>query len=285
MSARRASFSPGTLRGSRSPRKELTQAKPALAHAIALAAACLGLAAAGGAAQAKSKKHQHHHHHHHHQKGGGSASEGRDHLKRANALAGDGDCDAAIEEYTKAYDLLQDPVVLFNRAECYRRTGAGEKAADDYRAFLEKVPNAPNRAAIEAKIVALEAPEPPAGETAKTPPAREAGKTPPPAREAAKTPPREAAKAPPPPAPPKEAEESAPPPELPPPAPKPEVNDQPAVTVRAPREQDSAPSGGTRPWVWVALSVLVVGAGVGGYFMLRPRPEAPPETALGNYRF
>ena len=35
---------------------------------------------------------------------------GKSHLKRANALAGEGDCKAAIEEYTKAYDLLDDPV-------------------------------------------------------------------------------------------------------------------------------------------------------------------------------
>ena len=49
--------------------------------------------------------------------------------------------------------------MLFNRGECYRRTGDSDNAVDDYREFLEKVPNAPNRADIEAKIVALEAPD------------------------------------------------------------------------------------------------------------------------------
>ena len=127
---------------------------------IALAAACFWLGA-GSAAFAKSAKHHHHHQHKSHRPAaGGSVAEGKAHLKRANELAGDGDCAAAIEEYTKAYELLNDPVVLFNRGECYRRTGDGESAADDYHAFLEKVPNAPNRADIEAKLVALEAPEP-----------------------------------------------------------------------------------------------------------------------------
>ena len=84
--------------------------------------------------------------------------EGTNHLKRANALAGEGDCKAAIDEYTKASELLDDPVVLFNRGECYRRTGDGENAVDDYREFLEKLPSAPNRADIEAKIAGARRP-------------------------------------------------------------------------------------------------------------------------------
>lgn len=232
--------------------------------AVALAAVsfCLG---ASSAVLAKARKHKHHTHRprghgHGHAASSGPAAEGRAHLKRANALAGDGDCEAAIEEYTKAYELLEDPVVLFNRGECYRRTGDGENAADDYHAFLDKVPNAPNRADIEAKIVALEAPE-----TPKRPkPAEETG------------PPLQTA-----PPPPKTAEEPPPsPPRAPPPKPA-------AVVAAAPAapEEDSGPSRGSRPWVWIALSVLVAGAAVGGYFMFRPQEQTPPESALGNYRF
>jgi len=240
------------------------------AIALAVACCCLG---ANGAARAKTKKREHHHHHHHHDKksrgesaDSGPAAEGKAHLKRANELAGDGDCAAAIGEYTKAFDLLDDPVVLFNRAECFRRLGAGDHAADDYHAFLDKVPNAPNRADIEAKIVALEAPEPQAREK-----------------------PAEAAPPPVAPPPPREAEARVTPPvapaTAPPPAPPPQ-NPEPVVGVqRQAVADDGGPAHGTRPWVCVALAVLVVGAGVGGYFMLRPRQEPPPESALGNYRF
>ena len=74
----------------------------------------------------------------------------------------------------------------------------------------------------------------------------------------------------------------------PPPAPKPEVKPEPAIAiVRAPTPtgEDAGPAGGSRPWVWVALSVLVVGAAVAGYLLLlRPRDEPPPATVLGNYR-
>src|SRR5436190_24070370 len=83
-------------------------------------------------------------------------TDGRAYLQRANKLAGDGNCAAAVKDYTKAYERLHDPIVLFNRAECYRRLGESAKAVADYRGFLEGFPKAPNRADIENKIAALE---------------------------------------------------------------------------------------------------------------------------------
>lgn len=237
--------------------------------AVALAAVCFCLGVAD-AAWAKSRRHRHHRKRA--PSGEKGAAEGKSHLKKANALAGEGDCKAAIDEYTKAYELLDDPVVLFNRGECYRRTGDGENAVDDYREFLEKVPKAPNRADIEAKILALDAPEPSARE-----PAPEAKTGPPPMKTA--------------PSPPKPAETPASKPAAatgPPPAPTPtpESTPEPVVAVATTaRVEDTGPGGGTRPWVWIALSVVAVGAAVGGFLLFRPHDQAPPSTALGNYRF
>lgn len=240
---------------------------------IALAAigCCLG---ATGAAHARSKKREHHHHHQHKARGRhptGVASEGKTHLNRANELAGDDDCKAAVDEYTKAFVLLDDPAVLFSRAECYRRLGEDEHALEDYHLFLDRVPKASNRAEIEAKMAALVGAEPP--EKPEKP--EKSGETPPP------PPPKEAEARPAPPPP----EPAPPPPAVLPPA-APEAKPEPVLTLRrAAVADDAGPARGTRPWVWVALAVLVAGAAVGGYFMLRPRPEAPPTSALGNYRF
>ena len=195
--------------------------------------------------------------------------------------------------------------MLFNRGECFRRIGDADHAVDDYREFLEKVPNAPNRADIEAKIVAIEAPEPPVAK-APPPPAAPVAKAPPPPprrsrrrrhrhRAVAKAPPRagrEGAAG-------RRRREGPPPPPEPqqvtPPldrrSPRPaaalaETKPAPAVTVRrAAPPADAARTGGSRPWVWVALSVLVVGAGVAGFLVFRPHDQPPPATALGNYRF
>ncbi len=282
---------------------------------IALAAACY-LLGATSSALARSKKHRREHKSHH-QSSHADVARGKRHLKKANALAGEAKCAAAIAEYTLAYELLNDPVVLFNRAECYRRVEENEKAADDYRAFLDKVPGAPNRLAIEKKLLALEAPEPSQREKpaetpppTKPPPAKVVEAPPPPAKAPpppakvvepplppAKAPPLPAkvveapappAKAPPPPAKVAETAPPPPPPLAPPPAPAPTSESKPvaAVVVQQPATRDDAtPASGSRPWVWVALSVLAVGAGVGGYFMFRPHDQTPPETALGNYRF
>jgi len=213
---------------------------------------------------------------------------GRYHLRKANQLAGEDHCHSAIHEYTLAYEKLQDPFVLFNRAECYRRIGQGEKAMGDYRAFLEAVPTAPNRADIEAKISAL------AALTQAPPPVAEAPPSPPPA------PPRA------PPAPPKAKEPPRqpvvvlPPVEIEPPAteslpasPSPSASPSPpAVLVRpAPAVPASSTTGesdqphSSHTWIWIALAAAVVGGAAGAYVALRAPATTPPPTDLGNYKF
>ena len=195
-------------------------------------------------------------------------AEGRRHLHRANALAADAKCDAAVREYTFAYQKLHDPVVLFNRAECYRRLGQNDAAVSDYRAFLDAVPRAPNRAEVEARLAALEGVPPPVV-------------TPPPARSVAPAP-----AAPPP----TEAEapfaaspSSAPVPPSPAAVPAPEA---PLVSVtRAAPEPAAESAGHGRLWLWAAIGAAVAGGAVGAYVALRPPGVSPPSTQLGNYKF
>jgi tetratricopeptide (TPR) repeat protein len=218
-------------------------------------------------------------------------SEGRHHLRKANALASQGRCDAAVREYTLAYQKLGDPVVLFNRAECYRRLGQNNAAAADYQGFLDAVPQAPNRAEVEARLALMQGLPPPAPVA------------PPPARPVAPPPPARATVAPPPPPPPPPPPESLPP--LPPPmpvaplGPAPEAAPAPPAAAAAPtpvespaiaaeRQTPSPPAeaqGHSHAWIWIALGVLVAGGAVGVYFAQRTPGASPPMTQLGNYQF
>ncbi|MFL5304831.1 MAG: tetratricopeptide repeat protein [Polyangia bacterium] len=208
-------------------------------------------------------------------------AEGRRHLHKANELASQAKCDAAVREYTFAYQKLHDPVVLFNRAECYRRLGQNGPAALDYRAFLDAFPRAPNRAEVEARLAAMEGLPPPA---LAPPPVR---MLPPPA-------PRVAAPAP---IATEPATPLAPPTTIPPRAPPPpEVTEGPAAPAPreapvisledrpvAPATAESASQG--RLWLWVAIGAAVAGGALGAYLVLRSPGASPPATELGNYKF
>jgi tetratricopeptide (TPR) repeat protein len=234
--------------------------------AVALAVSLL--LEAGGAARAGSPAEH-------------AIAEGRYHLRKANGLAGDDRCQAAIHEYTLALKKLADPVVLFNRAECYRRIGEDEKAVTDYRAFLEAVPAAPNRAQIEAKIATLNA----TSETRSSPvagpaPSRgtERPTAPPPVRPIATPSPYLSAERPP------LVDDSPSPAAAAPPSAATLV---PVAPVAAP--EASSPSEGEshhgKTWIWLAVGAAVAGGAVGAYFALRTPATVPPSTELGNYKF
>ena len=137
--------------------------------------------------------------------------------------------------------------VLFNRAECYRRTGDAEKAVDDYRAFLEKVPKraqprghrGEDRRRSSAARAGGAAPSPP---TRSVPPPRSLARR----RRRPAEPPRRRRRRP-------AARRRRP-------RPKPAVKPADRRDQRRAPTADGEPGGGSRPWVWVALSVLVVGA-------------------------
>ena len=198
-----------------------------------------------------------------------AVTEGRTHLRKANGLAGNDRCEAAIKEYSLAYEKLHDPVVLFNRAECYRRIGEDASAAADYRAFLDAVPGAPNRAEIEAKIASLDL-APPTGAASAGARAARPG--------ASRSAPAPISGAPSLTAPAPSSAAPVAPLLASPPAPEGLVGPPPAAESSGSGHHDAT-------WMWAALGVAVAGGAVGAYFVLRTPGATPPSTELGNYRF
>jgi len=90
-----------------------------------------------------------------------STAAGRKHASKANQLAAKNKCKSAVVEFTKALKSIKDPTLLFNRAECYRKLDRAEDALQDYEQFLADMPEAPNRAMVEARIAALRGHKPP----------------------------------------------------------------------------------------------------------------------------
>jgi hypothetical protein len=240
-----------------------------------------------------------------HQASAASArEEGRRHARKASRLSAAGKCRPAIPEFTRAYELLKDPALLFNRAECLRKLGDGKRAAADYREFLAQMPNAPNHKLVEARLSALDpsyVPAPPvevaeqAGPPAPVSRAPDQSPAPPVAPPVAPSGP--VAEAVPPTgtsaSPSAEAvagaipatETEAPPVALAVPLPV----DRPApvgLGERPPPDPVTPPRAGTSAWVWIGVAALAVTAGVVGglYLHGRSRTDVPTST-LGNYRF
>jgi len=63
-----------------------------------------------------------------------------------------GEYDAALKEYKEAYVLSNDPKYLPTIALATRKTGDCTAAKNLYNEYLTKVPTAPDRAAVDAKI-------------------------------------------------------------------------------------------------------------------------------------
>jgi hypothetical protein len=250
-----------------------------------------------------------------HQASAASArEEGRRHAKKASRLSAAGKCRPAIPEFTRAYELLKDPALLFNRAECLRKLGENKRAMADYREFLAQMPNAPNHKLVEARLSALDpsyVPAPPADGAGQAASPADVSRPPSASRAPAPgaptgpvaednpvpvpDPSRTAEAAPPVPAAPAVAEtvpaaipasEAEPPPSAPA---VPLPVDRPApvgLGERPSAEPAVAPRTGTSPWVWIGMTALVVAAAaVGGlYFLGRSSTDVPAST-LGNYKF
>ena len=67
----------------------------------------------------------------------------------------------ALAEFEQAYQLSPHPLLLFNIAQAQRLAGDRERALATYQAFLEAVPDAPNRADVQGFVVELSRPPEP----------------------------------------------------------------------------------------------------------------------------
>jgi len=164
----------------------------------------------------------------------------------------------AIDEYAKVYEIGGNPGMLFNIAQAYRLNKQPGEAVRFYKRFLQRAPNAPNRADVEQKIAELEFDD------------KQRPATPPPPAPAAAAPIQPAPPAPPPPSP------ATPPPPPPPPpapvaAPSPPAPNAPPI-IAAPTEPapvtppplapaPAAEASGGNGRTIAIISLMVVGAG------------------------
>jgi hypothetical protein len=159
----------------------------------------------------------------------------------------------AIDEYAKVYEIGGNPAMLFNIAQAYRLNKQPGEAVRFYKRFLQRAPNAPNRADVEQKIAELEFDDKPR-------PAVPLSPAPPAA--AAPTVLAPPASPPPPPAPPPPPPKTA----VAPPSPSPVIAapTEPAPVTPTPATPSSpapdASSAGNRRMIAI-VSLMVVGAG------------------------
>jgi hypothetical protein len=80
----------------------------------------------------------------------------KEHFIKGTKLFELGRFDDAIREYEEAYKYKDDPVLLYNLGQAHRLAGHTAEAIRFYKVFIQKVPNARNRAEVQMKIAALE---------------------------------------------------------------------------------------------------------------------------------
>lgn len=223
------------------------------------------------------------------------ASEARRHAQRATSLAASGKCRQAVIEFDKALAILRDPALLFNRAECHRKLGDAGAAVDDYKQFLSDLPRAPNRVEVEKRIADLQS-ESAATAAAAAPAMSDIGDEGPArattARSQGERPVVRAE-----PSPPSRTREPAAPREVIRTSPSPGAGgesdngnaEHPGAAIAT---ASDTPSGSSlhagiagRPWFWIAVAVVTLGAGVGTFFLLDRDRTNVPSSALGNYKF
>jgi tetratricopeptide (TPR) repeat protein len=88
--------------------------------------------------------------------GAGAAASAREHYQKGTSYYDLGKYNEAIREFEAAYEIKNDPALLYNLAQSHRLAGNPEQALRFYRTYLRYVPKAPNRAEIDDRIKQLE---------------------------------------------------------------------------------------------------------------------------------
>jgi tetratricopeptide (TPR) repeat protein len=80
------------------------------------------------------------------------------HFEQGRKLYQVGEYAAALAEFKRAFLLKEDPVFIFNIAQCHRRLGDPAQAITFYWRYLGTNPPAANRQQVEKLIASLERP-------------------------------------------------------------------------------------------------------------------------------
>jgi tetratricopeptide (TPR) repeat protein len=81
----------------------------------------------------------------------------REHYKKGTVLYDMGNYAEAAEEYRLAFQAKDDVAILYNIGQANRLAGKLEDALAAYKGYLRRVPQAKNRAEVEARMAELQA--------------------------------------------------------------------------------------------------------------------------------
>lgn len=225
-----------------------------------------------------------------------AADRAKAHFKRAKNLYDLGEYRQAMDAFKAGYQEKEDPIFLYNVAQCHRMLGESAEAIRMYRSYLRNAPGAPNRAEVDKRIDEMEKLVAGGGPAAVAPPP--AAPTPPPPTPAVPTPPPSPAPSPvPSPSPSVAPLPAAPPPVEPaaatPPPPQVETGVPPApipppAGTEAGLSAAPGPAAGeespvyARWWFWTAIGVVLIG---GVAFAATRGGKNPTEgTDLGTHK-
>src|SRR6185295_15286611 len=81
-----------------------------------------------------------------------ATAEAKKRFEKGNLHYNLGEYREALADYKEAYRLKNLPGFLFNIAQCHRKLGEFQEAINLYTAYLNQVPNPPNRADVESVL-------------------------------------------------------------------------------------------------------------------------------------